>query len=509
MDTGAKARLDILKQDADQKILGPLRRHGWKIELLREGASGDGHIIYGAERASHRRTFALLYSSASSNATYKAIEAQGVDQILINGELWRLESYAYGIKTPISSANEFLKLLIDWNRATSDGKFAPGDDDAETDEEEDAGSHRVLLSETPIEAIWLRIRQLHSVRLAAKQIAASATRRGADISPAVLGNKAEGVAFALRNATDYFSASQTRNVSQRVLNLYYGTMAFAFAEMLASPAGPASLAQIEEATKRGHGLYTIDGRTPDIEDLVIGIMRTGFFGHYLQFQGKDVSWAPKQKPEDHLALVKYPPDSHVTLAQLFARIPEIADLFQNIFDTPTLWLHPSYDTMANHAGFALNGRVMVSRSYGILTDVSAKLSKEDVASFPGPISEIKRITSRGKAARYRVAIDHAGHDVCWSALDIHRSPLGPPALIKPIFKDVSEYRAICLALLYALSIVVRYRSSVWRRVQEGDLDHMRALIEAFLSVAERVLPEQFLAAVSGTRIYAKQPGSFF
>jgi hypothetical protein len=96
------------------------------------------------------------------------------------------------------------------------------------------------------------------------------------ISETDLSSKAEGVAFALRNATDYFSASQTRNVSQRVLNLYYDTMAFAFAEMLASPAGPTSLAQIEEATKRGHGLYTIDGLTRDVEDLVVGIMRAAF-----------------------------------------------------------------------------------------------------------------------------------------------------------------------------------------------------------------------------------------
>ena len=194
---------------------------------------------------------------------------------------------------------------------------------------------------------------------------------------------------------------------------------------------------------------------------------------------------------------------------MFTRIPEIADLFLDIFDRPTLWLHPSYDTMANHAGFPLYEHVKVSRSYGILTDVSGKLSKEDIASFPGPISEIKLIKSKGAGARYRVAIDHEGHDVCWGALDIHRSPLGPPALIKPVFKDVSEYRAICLALLYALSIVVRYRPSVWRRVQEGDLDHMRVLIEAFLSTSERLLPEQFLARVSATRIHAKQPGSFF
>jgi hypothetical protein len=65
------------------------------------------------------------------------------------------------------------------------------------------------------------------------------------------------------------------------------------------------------------------------------------------------------------------------------------------------------------------------------------------------------------------------------------------------------------SIQYALSIIVRYRPSIWRRVQEGDLDHMRVIIEAFLAVAERVLQEQFLATVTGQRIVAKHLGSFF
>jgi hypothetical protein len=46
-------------------------------------------------------------------------------------------------------------------------------------------------------------------------------------------------------------------------------------------------------------------------------------------------------------------------------------------------------------------------------------------------------------------------------------------------------------------------------VQEGDLDHMRVLIEAFLAIVDRVLPEHFLEKVTAQRVFAKQPGSFF
>lgn len=79
----------------------------------------------------------------------------------------------------------------------------------------------------------------------------------------------------------------------------------------------------------------------------------------------------------------------------------------------------------------------------------------------------------------------------------------------PAFGGVGEYRAICLALLYALSIMVRYRPSVWRRVQEGDHDHLRVLVEAYLAVVERVLPEQFLERITAQPVFAKQPGAWW
>jgi hypothetical protein len=86
-----------------------------------------------------------------------------------------------------------------------------------------------------------------------------AKQAGVALEEGVVKSKAEGLAYALRNASDYYQARDVRNVSQRVVNLYYGSMSFAFAEMLASPRGPATLTEIEDSTRQGHGLYTIDG----------------------------------------------------------------------------------------------------------------------------------------------------------------------------------------------------------------------------------------------------------
>lgn len=100
---------------------------------------------------------------------------------------------------------------------------------------------------------------------------------------------------------------------------------------------------------------------------------------------------------------------------------------------------------------------------------------------------------------------HPGHEYWWGALRLHHSPFINGALILPLFGVIDQFRAICVALLYALSIVVRYRPGLWRRVQEGDLDNVRVLPEAFLAVVERMLPEQFLQSIGGRKVAIQQP----
>lgn len=505
MSTGWDGRCQILQRDAEDKVVSPLRTHGWQATVEQAVEQGE-YLIISAERGGVRHQVALLYSSATENKVYKTL-AGLVEHILINGQLYKLQSYAYGIDKPVTSADDFHEVLIVWNEASTNGRFAPSGTNADPVVVR-LPEHRVLLSEEPIKAIWLRLRQLQSVTLARKMVAYRAQREGVEVASDVLRSKAEGVAFALRNASDYFHG-EARNVSQRILNLYYGSLAFAFAEILASPKGSNTLADIENSTKQGHGLYTLDGTTDDLQHLVVGVIESGFFPSWMKFLGMPTDQIPAKKPRHNGDLAGMPTASWLTIEGLFARIPEVSDLFNDIFDAPPGWLTPAYDQDAN-PGLSLFGKnERPSKSYVLLVDESARLSKEAVASFPGPISEIAEVPSQDPGRHFRVAVNHAGKETWWDALPVHHSPFERNALILPIFSVVGEYRAISVVLLYALSIVVRYRPSVWRRVQEGDLDHMRVLIEAFLASAERILPEQFLEKVTGQQVFAKQPGSFF
>jgi hypothetical protein len=506
MGTGWKLRLDILRRDAQQKFLDPLHMHGWKAAIEREVESGE-YLLILAERGGQRHVVAFMYTSATGNAVYKSLAGQ-VEHIFFNGAPYMLESFAYGITTPVSAADDFHAVLLKWNAASADGKFVPIAENADAIAVS-RPQHRVLLSEDPIQAIWFRLRQLQSVNLAKKLIVERAQRESVSLTDDAVRSKAEGVAYALRNASDYFQAREVRNVSQRVFNLYYGSLAFAFAEMLASPVGPKTLAEIEDSTKQGHGLYTIDGLSNGLEHLVVGVISRGFFPVWMKFMGLATDQIPEKKANDYDKIKVLPSTSWLTVERLFACIPEVSDLFSDIFESAPGWVMPIYDQSANAGPSIFAKKEPATRTYVQLADESARLTKEDIAAFPGPISEIIEVASDNSGRHFRVAIDHPDKNTWWDALQVHHSPFKRDALIMPIFGVVDEYRAICVVLLYALSIVVRYRPGIWRRVQEGDLDHMRVLIETFLAVVERVLPQQFLETITGQRIFVKQPGSFF
>jgi hypothetical protein len=248
-DNGGQARLDVLTRDVERLMLAPLRHHGWEV-AIEPATPGSDLLVMSASRAGITRRFALIFSSATDNALYRAL-MQRVDQIFFRGGSYHLEQFARGIEPMPKPVESFGADVVKWNIESSSGKFSPVED-----EEAHALARQPdyirLLSEEPIDAIWLRLRQLQSRTLAEKLVRRRAETTGAELSPDATTSKAEGIAFALRNADDYFSVADKRNISQRVLNLYYGAMAFASAEMLADPKGAGELGEIERSTVQGY-----------------------------------------------------------------------------------------------------------------------------------------------------------------------------------------------------------------------------------------------------------------
>ena len=149
-------------------------------------------------------------------------------------------------------------------------------------------------------------------------------------------------------------------------------------------------------------------------------------------------------------------------------------------------------------------------TYVLLFDRSEEVPVERLKSAGWPLAEIRQAADHeGAGTKYRARVDHAGHDLWSTVLPTHSSPYrNSPALVLPAVGRAREYRTIAAVTLYALSIMVRYMPSAWRRIEGGDEDQYLALVRTALGVWERLLPEHFLQSIAGETIRTAQPGSW-
>jgi hypothetical protein len=193
-DSGWKARLDILRDAVKRNMLDKLVGHGWEASIVREVAAGE-YVIVKASRGGAERSAAVLYSSATSNNVYKQLAGE-VSVIFFNGQPYMVESFAMGVSIPVKPIDDFQPLLIEWNRESSTGKFAPTTTKAEeTCIGELQAPRRVLLSETPIEAVWARLAQLKSATLARKMVDRRAQLESLSLEPSTHCVKGRGRCF--------------------------------------------------------------------------------------------------------------------------------------------------------------------------------------------------------------------------------------------------------------------------------------------------------------------------
>ena len=502
-NTSANPRLNLLRREVEQTVLKPFRSHGWSANIVRE-IDSDDCIEIAADKGPVNTRLAVLYSSSGiSNAEYKELSKR-VDHIFFNGQPYMLDAFARGVSVPVEPLGDFFLFLVDLSK-----RIEP--DRSPSVMPHKAVNVRRLTAENPLKAVITRLQQFTSEKLAAKLIERRAATEGTPIPPETITSKATGIAYSMRGALDYLASTSSDKLNIRVLGLYYGTMALAQAEMLASPAGPIDLDEVEGMTKYGHGIYALPIQKGGFADLRVGVLATGFLPQWMKFLGRDTSDYHKRRPKSQEDLKKVPPNMVCSLRDLFASMPEIDDLFAEVFGGPPRWVSVTYDNESNWRRPALNATAKKADStYGLFVDRSGKVSIENLINAGWPLAEIQQANDyEGTGIAFRARVDHAGHDVCWKVLPTHSSPFAQsPTLLIPTVGNLREYRTIAAVTLYALSIMVRYMPSVWRRIEGGDEDQYLALVNASLAVWERLLPEQFLESIAGETIHTAQPGSW-
>lgn len=503
-NTSENPRLNLLRREVEQSVLKPFRSHGWSANIVRE-IGDDDCIEITAEKGPVTSRIAVLYSSSGiSNAKYRELSTR-VEHIFFNGQPYMLDTFAKNVTVPVEPLGDFFPFLVNLNKKVEPDCSPP------------VLFHKTvkvrrLTSENPLEAIITRLQQFTSEKLAIKLVERRADVEGIPISPETITSKATGIAYSMRSALDYIVSTSTDKLNRRILCLYYATMALAQAEMLAAPPGPIDLDEVEGITKQGHGLYALAAPNGGFADLHVGVLATGFLPRWMDFLGHDTSDYERRRPKSPEDIDNVRVGMVCSLRDLFASMPEIDDLFAEVFGGPPRWISVTYDSESNLRIPTLNATAKKADStYGLFVDRSGEVSVESLKGAGWPLAEVQQANDyEGTGIAFRARVDHAGHDVWLEVLPTHSSPFGKsPTLLFPTVGHLREYRTIAVVTLYALSIMVRYMPSAWRRIEGGDEDQYLALVNASLAVWERLLPELFLESIAGERIVTAQPGSWF
>ena len=432
----ANPRLSILRQEVEGAVMTPFKSHGWSAQIVREI---DGHdcIEISAERGAVSTRIAVLYSSSGISYSDYGTLSRRVERIFFRGQPYMFESFAGGATVPVEPLSDFFPYLVELNKQVAPDRSPPVIPRRTV-------ALRRLTAENPLEAVTARLQQFTSESLARKLVDRRAEAESMDLSPRNGRSEVDRHRlFDAAGALDYLVSTPREALNRRVLSLYYCTMALAQAEMLASPSGPTDLDKVEAMTRNGHGLYTLPAPDGGFADLRVGVLKSGFFPQWMEFLGHDTTRYPDKKPRKEIALKNVPPDTFCPLRQLFASMPEIDDLFAEVFDDPPAWVSVAYDDKSNSPNLMRHTAAKKSGStYGLFLDRSGKISARSLENAGWPLAEISRVDDfEGPGAAFRARVDHVGHNDWWRVLPTHSSPFrSGPTLLLPTVGGIREYR---------------------------------------------------------------------
>lgn len=492
-----------------EKIVGAL---GWTLSELRIN-NGYSYIVYKVERvdisAPVVHKFARMYSQSTSKSEYQIL-ANEVEVILINSDLdYRPDNtFSNGCSIPVIPESEFLYVMTDWNMeylgvAAANDAVEENESESNQNEEKKKSEHIFIVEENPLKQIYTQLRALTSKTVAGKAVELHASKLGIELDQETKNSKAEGVAYLVQNAIDYYDSAATENLTQRMLNLYYGTLALMEAEMLVSGEQYRSLSEIEAITKNGHGMMTFGTAEENLSDFFVGVLDKGLFPKWLAHRNVNIAGFPDSRKKAEKSEWK------ISLNGLLGCIPELENILLEIDENFSPgYLLPSYDMMFNHRR-VIGSNVFYKRkyygSYVDMIDQSGKADENLLHDLPGKITliglyEDSVTNSRG----WRVYVQHAKSGKHYDAYKTHKG-LSASMVMKQLFGITSDWEVYAVMILYGMSIIVRYMPNLWARISHGDLDRYKAVFYQFSRVAERELTQLFLEQLTGKRVVIRHP----
>ena len=507
-DNGKQARMGILEQEFNTQILPLLESHAWAHNIEKREPIGE-YLLVKIEKNDIAKKFAILFSQSTDKAVYQRIENEA-DACLLHGISYEKDNFfSKDFTKPIDCMGSFLSILKDWNHE-ADNKNIEDLTPASNDLSIPKVVH--LVAENASEQVWMMLKSLKSTEICKKFL----NTRYPEQDENSINEKAEGISYLVQNACDYFDNAINQNFTQRLLNLYYGTLSFVEAEILATANKYTNLKTVESITKKGHGLYTLLSETEyNPDNLFVGILGKdhGLFSTFLENRGYDISMFPKQRKN----IEDLPNNVCYSFNKILNRIPELSSLMRLVDEKyEPGFLGIIYDHDANREGNIFSSKPngyqsKVSGTYVRLLDASNCSSLALVKKLKGPFEQFHYKGQEENSKQYMAFVKHDTSDKgknFWHYINTHKSSFCYNSIIIPLEKLGDEWEVYAIMILYTLSIIVRYYPNLWRRMQYGEGDKYYPVFQQFAMIAHKILPQVFYEKITGQKLYVQQSGLF-
>lgn len=383
-----------------------------------------------------------------------------------------------------------------------------------------------ILSENPIEQIWLHLSKWESKTLALRLIRERARQGGVFLDDERADAKAQGLAYCLRNAREYLRDPEA-SWNKRLLNGYYGLMSLVGAIMIADPASDYDLAKFELAAKMGHGLNNVDDPAAAFPDAQkVYVTEDGLLVRYLASLGVGNRDLKLGRKDAERALHTQDPRL-MSLDTLLASIPELHDLYFDVtgrrplsvgvfFHSDLNWNSARGDEAGDLVGEFLRairlfdpsveepdrGVWLGLRSNEVIDEQAAR------SQFHLPFEKYQTYRDDHDGREYLAGFLPASSSANWkSSMGAYGSAMADTVYAAPLVGRITDTIAVHYCLMYALSIIVRYRPSLWREISEGRHDDYFALIKYYFEAFVRVVPELALGRIADASVHASRPGA--
>lgn len=381
-----------------------------------------------------------------------------------------------------------------------------------------------LVAENVLETLWLRLKRLTSITLCRKII----EKKHRSLSPEIYEKKASDMSWAVRSALGYWE-TKSGGLNSRILSRYYALLQISMAEQIGSPNPDDNLPSIQRHTESGHGLFTIsDNETSSFpSSYFIGCLRSGHYHEYCKHLGIDLSpFIFDRRPHSFREIDATNRSNLISLEELLCRVPELQAVIGEYFGRKPLSFHIGYANRNHQLEIEQTRSNLLNPLFQNRPNSSTAKSEEPEKTFISiyphgyeySLEEIKALDLPIKNIELEhdpiSKTDHfTGNFVHpkgnWSSfLKLYKSGYSGTSLIVPFWK-IHDPFLLHLTILYGFSIVVRYLPDLWHRIEDGDLDHIRAFLEHYLVIVDNVLPKIILERLTGIDLLITQPGSLF